>query len=261
MTQQVISDWNGASGGSRDNYPEFLAKSKANFAELYAGFGPIGGQVSFVEDFLGPTLTTKLAVIAGSDSPAAGAISAALGGTLVLTTGDSNASLAADGVQVSGSLNWKATNGGLTFVTKLQASAITALQLFVGLTDQVAALEMPVTLSVVTFTTVASDAVGFLFDTTATTDTIRLVGVAADVDATMQDTANAWAATTYTEFKIVIDTAGTATFYINGVQQGTAMLLAVTPGTVLAPVICARSLAANSKTITIDTLGLSMNRV
>lgn len=216
--------------------------------------------VDFFDDFMGPTLTTKLAVIAGSDSPAAGAINAAAGGTVRLTTGDSNASLAADGVQLSGSLNWKASNGGLTLTARLQASAITALQLFVGFTDQVAALEMPVTLTTATFTTVATDAVGFLFDTNATTDTIRLVGVANDVDATMQDTGNAWAAATYTVFKIEAETNGTAKFFINGVMVGTAMTGAVTAATVLAPVVVARSLAANSKTVDIDYLRVAMRR-
>lgn len=217
-------------------------------------------KVDFFTDFLGPTMTTQLAVIAGSDSPAAGAINAAVGGTLRLTTGDSNASLAADGVQVSGSLNWKAANGGLTLTARIQISAITAVQFFVGFTDQVASLEMPVTLSTVTFTTVATDAVGFLFDTTATTDTIRLVGVANDVDATMQDTSNAWAADTYTVFKVELETSGVAKFFINGVMVGTAMSSALTPSVALAPVVAARSLAANSKTVDIDYLRVSMTR-
>lgn len=217
-------------------------------------------KVEFFTDFLGPTLTTQLAVIAGSDSPAGGAINPAIDGTLRLTTGDSNASLAADGVQVSGSLNWRASNGGLTLTARLQISAIVAVQLFVGFTDQVSALEMPVTLTNTTFSTVATDAVGFLFDTNATTDTIRLVGVANDVDATMQDTSNAWAANTYTVFKIEVEASGVAKFFINGVMVGTAMTGAVTPSVALTPVVAARSLAANSKTVDVDYLRVSMTR-
>jgi hypothetical protein len=258
--EQVINDWTGSTSGTRDNYARLLSKTKANIRNILQGKTD-RDYVKFFEDFLGPTLTTKLAVIAGSDSPAAGAINVAQQGTLRLTTGDSNASLAADGVQVSGSLNWKASNGDLIAEAKVSISAITAVQFFFGFTDQTSALEMPVTLSATTYATVATDAVGFMFDTTATTDTIRLVGVANDVDATHQDTSNAWAAATDTLFRVEVSTTGVATFYINDVQVGTAMTGAVTPTVALAPVIAARSLAANSKTLDIDTLLVSMLRV
>jgi len=223
--------------------------------------GTSGTMVRQFDDFIGPTLSTQWAVTAGSDSPAGGAINAANGGTLRLTTGDSNASLAADGIQVEGGLNWKAANGSLVFETRLLISAVTAVQLYAGFTDQTAALEMPVTLTTATFSTVATDAVGFLFDTNATTKTIRLVGVANDVDATMQDSGNAWAAATYIKLRVEVSTTGVATFYINGTPVGTSMSGAVTPTIALTPVIAARSLAANSKTVDIDYIDVMSTRV
>jgi hypothetical protein len=255
---QKISDWNGAAGGTRDNYPELLAKCKANFEEL-AGSFPTPENVAFFDHFMGDVLADQWHVIAGSDSPAAGALVESVGGKLRLTTGDSNASLAADGVQVTSFLNYSTGLGLLRFQAKLQVSAITNLQLFAGFTDQRAALEMPVTLSTVTFTTVASNAVGFLFDTAATTDTIRLVGVATDVDAVHQDTGLAPVAATDLVLRIDVDRNGTATFYIDGVQVGTALLAAVTPETPLAIVVAARAAGDTvSKTVDIDYLGASM---
>lgn len=258
--ERTISDWNGASGGSRDNPAELLAKCKANFRSIFRKLHH-PDYVAFFDDFEGPTLTTKLAVVAGSDSPAGGAITVAKGGKYRLTTGDSGASQAADAVQLSGSLNWYAENDDLVFEAKVNISAITAVQMFVGLTDQVASLEMPFSLSGTSYTSNASDAVGFLFDTGATTDTIRLVGVANDVDATHQDTSNAWEAAVETVFRIEVTTAGVATFYINGVQVGTAMTAAVRASIGLAPVITVRSLTTNSKTLDIDYIMVSMKRV
>lgn len=217
--------------------------------------------VAFFDDFLGDVLADQWHVIAGSDSPAAAAIVTNVGGTLVLTTGDSNASLAADGVMADlGILNWSCANGTLHAQARLKISAITAVQLFFGFTDQFSALEMPVTLSGTTFTTVATDACGFLFDTNATTDTIRLVGVANDVDATHQDTGLAYVADTYVILRVSINSSGVATFFINGVQVGTQMAAAITTSVALTPVFAARSLAANSKTLTADYLNVSMGR-
>lgn len=254
-----ISDWNGASGGSRDNYPELLAKCKENFEELFRGLS--GTQnVGFFDDFVGDVIADQWAVTAGSDSPAAGALTEAVNGKLRLTTGDSNASLAADGVQVTSFLNWK-TGNGLVFEARLQVSAITNLQLFVGLTDQRSALEMPATLSGTTFTTVATDAVGFLFDTAATTDTIRAVGVANDVDATHADTGVAYVAATDITFRLVVDKNQVGYFYINGTLVSTVS--AVCRGTIpLAIVVAARAAGDTvSKTVDIDYISCAMPRV
>ncbi len=256
---KVISDWNGPSGGTRDNYPELLAKSKENFEELFLG-SSTKENCAWFDDFLGDVLADEWTVAAGSDSPAAGALTEAVYGKMRLTTGDSNASLAADGVQLTSFLNWKTANG-LSFEARLQISAITNVQLFVGLTDQRASLEMPATLSGTTYTTVATDAVGFLFDTAATTDTIRAVGVANDVDATHVDTGIAYVAATDIVLRIEVDRNQNAYFYINGTLVAT--LASAIRGTVaLAPIVCARAAGDTvSKTVDIDYIGLSCRRV
>jgi len=220
---------------------------------------PSPSTVSVFDDFLGDVIADQWNSHVGSDSPAAIAVAAAAGGTLVLTTGDSNASLAADGSVLDSYLNWYAQNGGLTFSARLKVSSIATVQCCFGFTDQVSALEMPATLSGTTYTTVATDAAVFLFDTSATTDTIRCVGVANDVDATHVDTGNAWAANTYATFTIELDASGNAKFMINGVPVG-VVANAVTPSVALTPVFAIRSLAAASYTMTIDYVNVSMNR-
>jgi len=177
-----------------------------------------------------------------------------------IITGDSNASLAADGVQLTSFLNWKSANG-LTFEARVKVSAITNLQLFVGMTDQRSALEMPATLSGTTYTTVFTDGFGFLFDTAATVDTIRCVGVANDVDAAHVDSGLAYVAATYKALRIQIDTIQTARFYIDNVLVGTVPLAC--RGTIpLTPVVCARAAGDTvSKNVDIDYIGTTQVRV
>jgi hypothetical protein len=253
-----LSTWDGPSGGTQDTYPEFLSKAKENFDEIFRGLSG-STQVGFFDDFLGDVIADQWTVSAGSDSPAAGALTEAVNGKVRLTTGDSNASLAADGIQLTSFLNWKAENG-IVLEAKLQVSAITNLQLFFGLTDQRSALEMPATLSGTTYTTVATDGVGFLFDTAATTDTIRAVGVANDVDATHVDTGLAYVAATDRTLRIVIDRLQNALFYIDGVLVAT-VAAAVRPSQPLAIVCCARAAGDTvSKTVDIDYISCSMLR-
>jgi hypothetical protein len=213
------------------------------------------------DDFLGDVLADNWAAVSGTDDVAADAvINVQPGGVVRLVCGDSNTSLAADGSQLHSALNWRADKGNLVFEARVKIDNITDVQLFVGLTDQVAALEMPVTLSGTTYTTVATDAVGFLFDTNATTDTIRLVGVANDVDATHQDSAQAYANATWKRLRIELTAAGAATFYIDGAAIGTQMAGAVTPTVALTPVICCRALAAVTRNIDVDYILVEQNR-
>lgn len=217
------------------------------------------------DDFLGDTIQTALwgNPTKGSDGATVDfAFAAGVNGLLKGTTGaGAGATMAVNGIQIDSQLSYKANSGGLVFECRAKLSAITAVSCFIGLSDQIASLEAPVTLSVVTFTTNATDAVGFLFDTNATTDTIRLVGVANDVDATMQDTSDAWVADTFYTFRIEVTAGGVATFYMNGAKVGTEMAGAVTPTIALTPYVSGFSTAAASRDITLDYILTQSNRV
>lgn len=218
------------------------------------------------DDFIGKTMTTQVSSTKGSDG---GCVDWAnvvnLNGTAVATTGaGAGATMAVNGVQLDGStagLQWKASGGGLTYEARFKTSAITTVALFVGLTDQVASLEMPMTLSVTTFTTTATDAVGFLFDTAATTVTIRCMSVKNDTDTTVPiNTGLAYVADTYRVFRIEVNATGDAFFWIDGNYQGT-IPNAVTTSVFLTPVIAGFSRAASSRTLSADYLLTQATRV
>lgn len=190
-------------------------------------------------------------------------VTEAVGGTVVGTIGDTTASMAVSGVQLDRALTWKANQGNLVFETRVKVSQIATIALFFGFTDQVGALEMPIesAASANTITTTATDAVGFMFDTSMTDDNIWLVGVANGTDATHEDTDIAFVADTYKVLRIELSTTGVATFYIDGTQVGSAMTGAVTATVALTPVLAGfNRTTTGTPTITADYVYVSANR-
>lgn len=222
---------------------------------------PSAASVVMDEDFLGDVVPDEWNFTEGTDSTTSdGAIVEGVNGVFRLTAGDSAGTIAADGAQLNSALNWKASQGNLVFECRFKLAAITTVAIYVGLTDT-KSLEGPVSLSGTTYTTNATDAVGVLFDTAATTDTWRLVGVANDVDATHVDTGLAPVADTYETWRIEVDTAGKATFYRNGAQIG-SLSGAVTASVALTPVVVIRPEGAVAgRTVDIDRIHVSANRV
>lgn len=240
LTQQ---DLNGVTGRNLD-ITSFYTPYSAPSCRLY-------------DDFLGPTIdATKWASMTGSDPQVvAFAVSAGtLGGMVRGVTGDdAAASMAVNGVQLQSGLNWRGDKAGLKCRFRVKMSAITNICYFFGLTDQIAALEMPFTLAAGdVLTSNATDAFGVLFDTAADTDNWWLVGVANNVDATKQNSAVAPTADTYETWEIEISTLGEARFYRAGVLIGTTMTGAVRTTILLTPVVAAFSRGAASRNIDAD---------
>ena len=222
-----------------------------------------GGVVLF-DDFLGDAIRSPWNYVEGTDTTTAdGAVVAgAAGGVLRLTAGDSTGSMAADGAQLTSYLNWKAANGDLVFEARVKLAVITDVSVFVGFTDLIT-LEAPIiaAASADTLTTNASDAVGFMFDTSMTTDKWWLTGVKADTDATAQNSTYAPVADTYETLRIELTAAGAVSFFRNGVQVGSLMTGAVTAATALTPTlsIFPRTAAAGCL-LDIDYVYVAMNR-
>lgn len=221
--------------------------------------------IELQDDFLGEEIDGyKWQSLIGSDAECrqAAVVQDEVGGVVRIVTGDdAGATMAINGTQLQSALNWRATQGGLSWEARVALSAITNVALFVGFTDQVDALEMPFTLAAGdALTSNASDAVGVLFDTAADTDNWWLVGVAADVDASKQNTAVAPVAGIFETWRIEISATGVATFYRNGTLIGNAMSGAVTPGTKLTPVFAAFSRAAASRDVDIDGVHIQAQR-
>lgn len=232
---------------------------------------PSPSKAAFFDDFAGSSQAFSTTPVDGwlSRKGSDGAcvdwtVTEAVNGTVVGTIGSTTASMAVSGVQLSRGLNWKANMGNLVFEARVKLSAITTIAAFVGLTDQVAALEMPIqsAASADTITTNASDGVGFMFDTSMTTDNWWLVGVAGNTDATLQNSTYAPTADTFETFRIELSAAGVATFYRNGIQIGTAMSGAVTATVALTPVIAGfNRTTTGTPTLTADYVHTSADRV
>ncbi len=216
------------------------------------------------DDFFGDALDPRWNVAKGTDAAAAaGILAGGVGGVMELTTGEAGTGLAADMVVVNHGLQWNAVNGGLTLEARLQLSAITDCYFFVGFTDTLA-LEAPIMASGTAngLTSNASTAVGFMFDTRMTADTLWSVGVMSDVDAVPHNTAALFLAGEYKTLRIQIDAMGTALFFIDDVQVGPAMATAIVIDTPLTPVIAASKTAvAESMWVEVDYIAVSMKNL
>lgn len=217
-----------------------------------------------MDDFDGAAILGTWGVNKGSDAAAANfAINAALNGTIRGSTGANAAgTMATNGVQVNGHLNFQANSGGLEFGFRVKLGAITTMALFVGLTNQVAALQMPVQGAGGGngFTVVANDCVGLLFDTTMTNANWWAVGVKGGVATAGVQGATAPVAATYDDMFVQLDASGNATFYLNGLSVGT-IAGAVTAGIPLAPTVAGFRRSAASTTVDADYIYSAVNRV
>ena len=216
------------------------------------------------DDFLGDVLADQWSVVEGADTGTSDAVvTNAIGGELVLTSGDSaTVTYAGNGIQVTQGAfyNWKAANGGLRFATRLKIDDITTAAFFAGFTD-LGTFEAPIESagSANTITTNATDAVGFMFDTRMTADNIWCVGVANGTDGTSVNSAIAPVNDTYLLLEFEVTSGGDALFYINGTAVG-KVADAVTASVALTPTIAATSLAAASRVVTVDYIECEMYR-
>lgn len=234
---------------------------------------PQGDTQNYVnfDDFDGAALLGTWQVAKGSDAATVNfACNGGISGTILGTTGATTTTMAGSGVQIAAHLNLKAqgllaaaSTNNLEFNTRVQTSLITGLCLFVGFTNQVASLQMPIQGAGGGngFTGNAADAVGFLFDTTMTNPAWWLIGNKATVLAAGQNSGFSPVANTYDQLAISVDQLGNANFFRNGAQVGVTMANAITPTVALTPVIAAFDRIAASKNITIDYIMDSMNRI
>lgn len=231
------------------------------------------------EDFLGGgiALSTTLAAVGnafrsrkGSDGACVDwTVTPSVSGRIVGTLGNTTASMAVAGVQLDAGLSWKANqavnnNQPLVFETRVQLSKITNIAVYVGFTDQTAALAMPIQSAGAanTITTNASNGVGFMFDTSMTTQQWFLTGVATDVDAVQQASGFAPVIATDEVLRIEVFSDGSAYFYRNGLIVGTKLAGAVTVTAALTPVVAGfNRTTSGSGTISVDYLYCAADRV
>jgi hypothetical protein len=241
----------------RSDLPNQLLSPRAVAFDEYGQFwaGKTNGKqgVKLFDDFLGDVLQDPWRGAAGTAGTVPTILASGTNGRVRLAMGnDAGASMAANGSQLdAGNLNFLPSQGGLILEAHLTLDVVTDVAVFVGFTDQISALEMPWTLSGTTFTSNQTDGCGFLFDTAATTDTIRCVGVDSDVDAATQDTSLAFAAGVSRVFRLEVTAAGAANFWIDGKQFST-MSAATTPSVKLSPVVACFSRTTTARLLDVD---------
>jgi len=182
-------------------------------------------------------------------------ITAQEGGVITCTTGAGDGSTAQDGSGLVGCFPFQADSGGLVFEARLHINtAITNVAVFCGLTDSTA-LEEPFTNAADVITANANDAVGFLYDTSATTDEWWTLAV----DSTTQDAGNAASGTapvadTYQIFRMEVSSDGaTINFYIDGtLELAMSGDAGVSPDVNLYPVVMTCGDGTASKTVDVD---------
>jgi len=219
------------------------------------------------DDFLQQTFTeadTPWILNSGTDPQAIDpAITAAECGVLLMTTGDDDGTTAVDAVQIVGHIPVQADSSGLVFETRLHINtAITNISVFAGLTD-VTTLEEPFSIAAGAYTSNATDAAGFVYDTSATTDEWHMVAVDGGVDdAGCATTGTAPVADTYQKLRMEVSSDGaTINFYIDGTLEDTLSGdTGVSPDVNLYPtiVVCGDSTA--SKTVDVDYIYVGHNR-
>ena len=175
---------------------------------------------------------------------------------LVLVAGDANTGFAADGSQLIGGTGYTLSAGALTFEVSMQYPGSANIQYFVGFTDQTSALEIPIESAAVgdTIITTATDAVGFMFDTSMATDNRWLVGVNNNVDETAQDSNTVSLINTEFVLRIEIDASANANFYVDGTQVGTTMTTACSTSVPLYPTIAVGSRGTATRTLSVSCL-------
>jgi hypothetical protein len=175
---------------------------------------------------------------------------------LLIVSGDANTSFAVDGSQLIGATGYTLSAGALIFEVSMQYPGSGNIQYFVGFTDQTSALEMPIesAASGNTITTTATDAVGFMFDTSMATDNRWLVGVNNNVDETAQDSGTTSLINTEFVLRIEIDVSGNASFYVAGAQVGTTMTTACRTSVSLYPTIAVGTRGTATRTLSVSRL-------
>lgn len=216
------------------------------------------GAIYFADHFKAATINSAYDVTKGNDAQAvAFAVDTTVkSGAVKGTTGDAGTGAAADAITLS--LNNPIQLSATSLVelsVGMKLSAYTSVYFFIGFTDVLPAstLELPITLATTTYTTTASNAVGFMFDTAATTDTVRLTGVSGDTDAAHVDTGLAPSGSAFYDFHIRLE-GTTAWFSIDGVTFSGAISLASAAAisTNLYPIVVACARTTSTRDCTVD---------
>jgi hypothetical protein len=228
-----------------------------------------GEIVLFQDDFVGAALAGEVAGQVENSGTAA-IVVAQRGGAVGLVTGASDTNR----VQITTGLNHLVSDGSIRVQWRVKnVTAILTRALFIGLTDTVS-LENPIQLSGTTFTSNATDAVGFVFDTAATTDVWYTAGVNADTDkggtaVSIDGSQVAPTINVYENFAIEVTPQGDAILsygkdnadgHSTGMREVARITAAVATTALLTPIALLETRSAAAKTAYVDSLIIMSGR-
>lgn len=216
------------------------------------------------DDFLGAAISTFWNSLHGSDGSAAIAINVQDNGVVRLTSGaGATHTMAVNGTQITTALTNLVSDGGLRFEARLgNISALTSQSICFGLVD-VSTISAPFTISGTTITANGTNGAAFVEDSAATGAAAKLNAVAVNAGGTPQsvnlgvdvDTA------AFHKYRIEIDAAGNATYFIDGALVATIALAVATTAKLTPSVGMFSNATSASQTLDIDYILTQKNRV
>ena len=221
-------------------------------------------KTTWFEDFLGDALPGNIVSTAGSGTgnAAAALVTSGPGGEITIVSASDDGTHAANGSFVAlGLLNFLASKGNLVFEARIKVDNITSVAIFVGFSDDISTVELPIYLTGADIDSDATNAAGLIFDTDATTDEWGLGGVKADTDTAPTFSGTAPVNDTYITVRCEIDEDGVVYGYVNGdpiIDAGIAA--AITVSTAIAPIIVVANRSASQRTLTIDYMYAQQDR-
>lgn len=228
-----------------------------------------GAQVYLYDDFLGASLNPAIAGTT-ENSGSAAIVAGQEGGVGGLVTGASSGNRS----QFTTGLNHLPSSGSIEVQWRAKpVSSVADVAYFYGLTDTVS-IEFPIEISGTTITSNASNAVGIMYDTAATTDAWRVVAVNGDVDATpvivtLNGVNAAPTADVYEQFRFEVTPEGDVSVSygkengletVQGFQQVAFIANAVSPSALLTPIAIVETRTTAAKTAYVDALLVQSGR-
>lgn len=200
------------------------------------------GKVRLFDDFLGDTYDTFKWSVPVAANATAYAINVQANGVIRGTVTNNTSS---DLASLVGEIIYRATAGGpLIFEARVALQTSLLQFLFVGLTGtkpSTTVTDIPMNTNGGTFTTGHANAVGFMYTGgTSGAAVWQCAGVKANADTAITAAATRFnpVLDTFQTLKIVLNTDGAASFYINGEIIKENLANAVTAATLLTPAIC-----------------------
>lgn len=187
------------------------------------------GKVKFFDDFLGDTINLDWYIVNADAGGTAVAVVEAENGVVRGLSDGTNGDIQ----NIFGAENWQpSVQGTIIFEARVALHTSLAQGIFIGLTDDNDADEVPIDDDGGTLTTTASDAVGFVYDS-AGNGTWDCVSVKADSDGAQVQCPTKFnpVLDTFQTFRIVVEDDGNCRYYINGEEitaSGAARSAAIT---------------------------------